>query len=226
MDKFITAEEAVKLVKSGDTLMIGGFLSCGTPHLLVNELAKTDRKDLTVLCNDSGFAEDTPTNKAGIGKLIVNKQVSHVMTSHIGTNRETGRQMNAGETKVTLVPQGTLAEQIRAAGCGLGGVLTQTGLGTEVEEGKEKIVVDGKEFLLEKPLSANVTLIKGGIVDKKGNILYTKTERNFSPLMAMAADIVIVEAAKVVEVGEIDPDSVVTPHIFVDYIVDGGIHES
>lgn len=222
MNKIISPEKVADLVKDGDVVMIGGFLSCGAPHLLIEKVFEKNVKNLTVICNDSGFAEDTAHNKAGIGKLIVNKQVAHVMTSHIGTNRETGRQMNAGEAKVTLVPQGTLAEQIRAAGFGLGGVLTPTGLGTEVEEGKEKITVDGKEFLLEKPLKGNVALIKGAKVDKKGNIYYSKTARNFNPLMAMACDTVIVEAEEIVEVGELDVNHVDTSHIFVDYIVKGG----
>ena len=221
MNKIISAEKVADLVKDGDIVMIGGFLSCGAPHLLIEKVFEKNVKDLTVVSNDTGFAEDSANNKAGIGKLVVNKQVAHVMTSHIGTNRETGRQMNSGETKVSLIPQGTLAEQIRAAGCGLGGVLTQTGLNTEVEAGKQKLVVDGKEYLLEKPIKGDVALIKGAVVDKKGNIYYSKTERNFSPLMAMACETVIVEASKIVEVGEIVPESVVTSHIFIDYIVDG-----
>ena len=221
MDKFINADIAADLIRENDTVMIGGFMSCGAPILLIDELCKKNKGNITIVCNDTGFAEDFGKFKAGIGKLITNKLVSHVIASHIGTNKETGKQMNNGETKVTLIPQGTLAEQIRAAGCGLGGILTQTGLKTEVEEGKKKIVIDGKEYLIEKPLKGDVALIKGAVVDKKGNICYSKTERNFNPLMAMACDTVIVEAEKVVEVGEIDPDSVVTSHIFIDYIVDG-----
>ncbi|MCF7790633.1 MAG: CoA transferase subunit A [Victivallales bacterium] len=220
--KIITAEIAADLIREGDTLMIGGFLSCGAPHRLIDELCNKKVENLTVICNDSGFAEDIGNIKAGIGKLIVNKQISHLISTHIGTNKETGKQMNTGEAKVTLVPQGTLAEQIRAAGFGLGGILTPTGLKTEVEKDKQKIVVDRKTYLLEKPMRGDVALIKGAIVDRKGNICYSKTERNFNPLMAMACDRVIVEAAKIVEVGEIDPDNVVTSHIFVDYIVDGG----
>jgi len=222
MNKIISAEKAADLVKNSDTVMIGGFMSCGTPHVLIDKIHEKNIRNLTVICNDTGFAEDSEHNRAGIGKLIVNKHVSHVMASHIGTNKETGRQMISGETKVTLIPQGTMAEQIRAAGCGLGGVLTQTGLKTEVEEGKQKVVIDGEEYLLEKPIRGDVALLKGAVVDRKGNICYSKTERNFNPLMAMACDIVIVEAAKIVEVGQIEPDSVVTSHIFVDYIVDGG----
>ncbi|HJO93989.1 MAG TPA: CoA transferase subunit A [Victivallales bacterium] len=223
MNKIISAEKAADLVKDGDTVMIGGFMSCGAPHLLIDKIHKKNVKNLTVISNDTGFAEDTEHNKAGIGKLIVNKHIAHMITSHIGTNKETGRQMNSGETKVSLIPQGTMAEQIRAAGCGLGGILTQTGLKTEVEEGKEKLVIDGKEYLLEKPLKGDVALLKGAVVDKKGNIFYSKTGRNFNPLMAMACKTVIVEADRIVEVGEIDPDSVVTSHIFIDYIVDGRI---
>ena len=220
MNKFISAEKAAALVKEGDVVMIGGFMSCGAPIRLIDEIVKLGTKDLTVICNDTGFAADSEHNKAGIGSLIVNKQISHLIASHIGTNKETGRQMTSGETKVDLVPQGTLAEQIRAAGFGLGGVLTPTGLKTEVEEGKQKVVVDGKEFLLEKPIKGDVALLKGAIVDKKGNICYSKTEKNFNPLMAMACETVIVEAEKVVEVGEIDPEHVITSHIFVDYIVE------
>jgi len=221
MSKIIPAEIAAELIREGDTVMIGGFMSCGAPLTLIDEICRRNVKNLTVICNDTGFAEDAGGYKAGIGKLIVNKQISHLMATHIGTNKETGRQMNNGETKVTLIPQGTLAEQIRAAGCGLGGILTQTGLKTEVEEGKQKVEIDGVEYLLEKPIKGNVALIKGAVVDKKGNISYCKTERNFNPLMAMACDTVIVEATKIVEIGEIDPDSVVTSHIFVDYIVQG-----
>jgi acetate CoA/acetoacetate CoA-transferase alpha subunit len=222
MDKIISTQVAAELIREGDVLMIGGFMSCGAPLNIIDEICRKNTGNLTVVCNDTGFAEDSGNYKAGIGKLVSEKLVSHVIASHIGTNKETGRQMNNGETKVTLVPQGTLAEQIRAAGCGLGGVLTQTGLKTEVEEGKDKILIDGIEYLIEKPMKGDVAILKGAVVDKKGNICYTKTERNFNPLMAMACKTVIVEATKIVEVGEIDPDCVVTSHIFVDYIVDGG----
>ncbi|MPN04262.1 Acetate CoA-transferase subunit alpha [bioreactor metagenome] len=166
-------------------------------------------------------ANDTAFPDIGIGKLIVNKQVKKLIASHIGTNKETGNQMNAGELEVELVPQGTLAERIRAAGAGLGGILTPTGLGTVVAEGKTIIEVDGKEYLLEKPLKADVALIVGAKVDKKGNIRYRKATRNFNPLMAAAAELVIVEADEIVEVGGIDPDDVMTPGLFVDYVVGG-----
>lgn len=215
-NKLITVEQAVDMIHDGMTIMIGGFLGCRNPYKIVDAIVAKSVKDITLIANDSSFPE------VGIGKLIVNKQVKKLIASHVGTNKETGSQMNSGEMQVELVPQGTLAERIRAAGAGLGGVLTPTGLGTVVAEGKDIITVDGKEYLLEKPLKADLAIIVGAIVDKKGNVRYSKATRNFNPLMATAADIVIVEADKVVEVGEIDPDDVMTPGIFVDYIVNVG----
>lgn len=215
MKKLISVEEAVEMIHDGMTIMVGGFLGCKNPFKIVDAMIDKGVKDITLIANDTAFPE------VGIGKLIVNKQVKRLITSHIGTNKETGNQMNAGELDVELVPQGTLAERIRAGGAGLGGVLTPTGLGTVVEKGKEVIEVDGKKYLLEKPLKADIALIVGAKVDKKGNIQYNKATRNFNPLMATAADMVIVEADEVVEIGEIDQDRVVTPGIFVDYIVGG-----
>ncbi len=217
MEKIINIEEAVNYIKDGMTIMIGGFLGCGTPHKLVDGLIEKGVKDLTLICNDSGFPE------VGAGKLVVNKQIKKLIASHVGTNPETGRQMNEGEMEVVLVPQGTLAERIRAAGAGLGGILTPTGVGTIVEEGKEKIDVNGETYLLELPLRADVALIFGDTVDKKGNIFYKGATRNFNTLMATAADIVIVEAENIVEVGEIDQNNVVTPGLYVDHMVNGGV---
>ena len=197
--------------------MVGGVLANGSPEKLIDALVASGVKDLTLICNDTGFVDK------GVGKMVVAKQFKKIMASHIGTNRETGNQMNSGETEVILVPQGTLAEQIRAAGSGLGGVLTQTGLGTKVEEGKEKVVVDGKEYLLEKPLRADVALIYGTKVDKFGNIYYSGSTQNFNVLMATAADLVIVGAEEVVEIGELDPNYVRTPGIFVHYVVEEGL---
>jgi len=216
MNKVISIEEAISHIKDGMTIMIGGFLGCGSPHRLIDALVEKGVKDLTLICNDSGFPD------IGAGKLVVNRQIKKLIASHIGTNRETGNQMNAGELEVVLVPQGTLAEQIRAGGAGLGGFLTPTGVGTVIEEGKQKIEIDGKTYLLELPLRADVALIAGHTVDKFGNIVYYGATRNFNTLMATAADTVIVEAENIVEVGEIDPNQVVTPGIFVDYIVGGG----
>lgn len=215
MNKVVTVKEAISQIKDGMTVAIGGFLGCGTPHKLVDALVESGVKDLTLICNDTGFVD------IGSGKLVVNKQIKKLYASHIGTNKETGRQMTAGEMDVTLIPQGTLAERLRAAGSGLGGVLTPTGVGTVIEEGKQKIDIDGKTYLLELPLKADVALILGHKVDKKGNIVYRGATRNFNTLMATAADMVIVEAENIVEVGEIDQNDVVTPGLFVDYIVGG-----
>ncbi len=215
MNKVIGIEKFASKIKDGMTIMIGGFLGNGTPETLIDAIVKKGAKNLTIIANDTAFIDK------GIGKLIVNKQVKKVITSHIGTNKETGRQLNAGELEVVLVPQGTLAEQVRAGGAGLGGILTPTGLGTIVEENKQKIVVDGKEYLLETPIRADVALIAGSKVDKSGNAYHTKSTRNFNPLMATAAELVVVEAEKVVEIGEIDPDVVMTLGIFVDFVVRG-----
>ena len=212
MDKIRTIDEAASYIKDGMTVAVGGFIGAGTPEKLIDAVIAKGIKDLTLICNDTALPDK------GVGKWVVNRVVSRIIVSHIGTNPETGRQMNAGELEVELVPQGTLAERVRAAGAGLGGILTHTGIGTVVEEGKEKITVNGKEYLLELPLKADVALLKGSIVDKKGNIYYKKATRNFNPLMATAADLVIVEAEKIVEVGELDPTDVMTPSIFVDII--------
>ncbi len=216
VNKIVSMNEAVKHVNDGMTIMIGGFLGVGGPQKIIDALIEKGVKNLTVIAND------TVVPKIGLGKLVVNKQIKKVITSHIGTNKETGRQMNNEETEVELVPQGTLAERIRAGGAGLGGILTPTGVGTIVEEGKKKIDVGGQEYLLELPLKADIALIKGSKVDMKGNVLYNKSTRNFNTIMATAADCVIVEAEEIVETGEIDPNHVMTPGIFVDYIVGGG----
>ena len=215
MKKEITLEEAANLVKDGMSVMVGGFMGCGSPHSMIRKIEEKKVKDLSIICNDTSRVD------YGIGKLVAAKQVSRVITSHIGTNRETGRQMNEEELQVELVPQGTLAERIRCAGAGLGGFLTPTGVGTVVEEGKEKMTLNGQEYLLELPLSADIALLAGAKVDSKGNVYYEKATRNFNPVMAMAAKTVIVEAKEIAEPGEIDPDHVVTPAIFVDYIVKG-----
>ena len=212
-NKLVTMEEAVSHVKDGMTVFIGGFLGVGTPEKIIDALIEKGVKDLTVIGNDTGYPD------RGIGRLVVNNQIKKVIASHIGTNPETGRRMHTGEMEVELVPQGTLAERIRCGGNGLGGFLTPTGVGTIVQEGKEVITVDGKDYLLEKPLKADVALLNGSIVDELGNIIYAKTTKNFNPMMATAADTVIVFAENLVKVGEIDPDHVMTSRIFVDYIV-------
>lgn len=213
MSKITTIAQAIELVEDHMTVMIGGFLGVGTPECLIDALAAKGRKNLI------GIANDTAMPDKGVGKLVVSRQLKKAIVSHIGTNPETGRQMNAGELEVELIPQGTLAEQIRAGGAGLGGILTPTGLGTVVAEGKEVIRVDGREFLLEKPLKADVALIKAHTADTRGNLVFNRSACNFNPLMAMAADVVIVEAENIVEAGQIDPDQVITPGIFVDWII-------
>jgi acetate CoA/acetoacetate CoA-transferase alpha subunit len=215
MKKIITMEEAIAHVKDGMTIMIGGFLACGTPHKIVDALIESGVRDLTIIANDTGFVDK------GIGKLIVSGQAKKVIVSHIGTNKETGRLMNEGKLDVVLVPQGTLAEQVRSGGAGLGGVLTPIGLGTPVAEGKDHLIIDGKTYLLEKALRADVALLAGSIVDEKGNVFYNQATRNFNPLMAMAAETVIVEAQEVVKAGELDPHLVMTPGLFVKYVVKG-----
>lgn len=216
MNKIISLDEVAPVFKDGMTIMAGGFMGVGTPQALVDAMLEADVKDLTLIANDTAFIEN------GVGPLIVNKRVKKVIASHIGTNPETGRQMIAGELEVELVPQGTLAERIRAGGSGLGGVLTPTGVGTVVEEGKEKITVDNREYLLEKPLRAEVALLKAYKADKAGNLVYHRSARNFNPFMALAADTVIVQVEQLVEIGEIDPDEVMTPGILVDKILVAG----
>ena len=215
MNKIKNVNEAVGCIKDGMTLMIGGFMTAGTPEMLIDAIIEKGVKDLTIIANDTGFLDK------GIGKLVKNKRVRKVIASHIGLNQETGRQMNNKEIIVDLIPQGTLAEQIRCGGAGIGGFLTETGVGTIVEEGKQKVKVGAKEYILELPLRADIALVGGSIVDKSGNIYYNGSTRNFNPLIATAADLVIVGAEKVVEVGELDPNHVMTPGIFVDYIVGG-----
>ncbi|ALC88569.1 hypothetical protein AM500_01245 [Bacillus sp. FJAT-18017] len=216
MSKVITTEEIPALFKDNMTIMAGGFMGVGTPERLVAGILESGVKDLTLICNDTAFVE------TGVGPLVVNKRFRKIIASHIGTNPETGRQMIAGETEVELVPQGTLAERVRAGGAGLGGVLTPTGVGTVVEEGKQKLAVDGREYLLETPLRADVAILKAYKADKAGNLVYHRSARNFNPLMALAADLVIVQVEKLVEIGEIDPDEVVTPGILVDKILVSG----
>lgn len=215
MKKFVTVKEAAAMIKDGMTVMVGGFLGVGSPIRLLDQLVENGVKDLNVIANDTAYPE------VGLGKLITNHQVKSLTATHIGTNNNTIDQMNSGELKVTLQPQGTLAEQIRAAGAGLGGILTQTGLGTVVENGKQKVTVDGKEYLLEKPVHADVAIIGANICDEEGNLVYKGTSQNFCPLMATAADIVIVEPQEVVPTGSINPENVKTPGIFVDYIIKG-----
>jgi len=215
LNKVRTLEEIVAKFHDNQVMMIGGFMSAGTPEIFIDALIEKGVKNLTVIANDTGFPE------SGIGRLIVNKQIGKVIATHVGTNKETGRQMNAGEIEYELIPQGTLAERIRSAGAGLGGFLTPTGVGTIVEEGKQKLTVNGKEYLLELPIRAEIALLHAWKADTSGNLVYRIATRNFNPLMAMAADLVVVSAEEIVEVGMLDPDLVHTPGKLVDMLIKG-----
>lgn len=208
-----TLESAVGQIPDGASLMIGGFMGVGTPERIVDELIRQRRRDLTVIANDTALPG------VGIGKLVTASAVRKVIASHIGLNPETQQKMLAGEMEVELVPQGTLIERIRAAGHGLGGVLTPTGVGTVVEKGKRKLEVDGREYLLETALFADFALVQAFLADYLGNLTYALTARNFNPVIAMAARTVIVDAEHVVPVGMISPDHVHTPAPLVDYLI-------
>ncbi len=213
MKKAATTAQIEDLLHDGMTIMIGGFMATGAPERLIDLLIKKDIKDITLISTDTG------SPGRGSSRLIAEKRVKKLYASHIGTNPETGKQMNEGTLEVELVPQGTLAERIRSAGAGLGGVLTPTGLGTIVAENKRVIEVDGKQYLLEVPLKADLALIRGSKVDRRGNVFYSKTTQNFNPLMATAAETVVVEPEQIVELGDIEPEAVHTPSLYVDYIL-------
>ncbi len=211
MKRVISAFEAAKLIPDSSTVMIGGFLSCGTPDKIIDELVKRNVRNLTMICNDTSVPDKDK------GKLIQNGSVKKVITTHIGTNPITGEKMNKGELEVEFYPMGTLVEKIHAKGSGLGGVLTPTGIGTILEEGKKIVEIKGKKYIFEEPLGADFAIIYGTIVDKYGNVKFEGTTRNFNTSMATAADTVIVQADKYVD--NIDPNEVVIPGIFIDYVV-------
>src|SRR6476619_711852 len=211
--KTIALEDAVAMIPDGASLMIGGFMAVGTPERLIDELVLQGKLNLTVVANDTAMPG------RGIGKLVSAGLISRTIASHIGLNQETQQQMIAGKIAVNLVPQGTLIERIRAGGFGLGGILTPTGVGTVVEEGKRRIEVDGKDYLLETALRADFALVHAFLGDYLGNLSYALTARNFNPVIAMATDTVIVTAEHIVPVGVIAPDHVVTPGRLVHYLV-------
>ena len=208
-----TVEEAVSRIPDGASLMVGGFMGVGTPERLMDELVRQGKRNLTVIANDTAMPG------VGIGKLVTAGLLRKAITSHIGLNPETQKKMIAGEIEVDLVPQGTLIERIRSAGYGLGGVLTPTGVGTIVEEGKRKLEVDGREYLLDTALHADFALVQAFLADYYGNLTYVLTARNFNPVIAMAATTVIADAEHVVPVGMISPDHIATPAVIVDYLV-------
>jgi acetate CoA/acetoacetate CoA-transferase alpha subunit len=211
--KPIALQEAVGMIPDGASLMIGGFMGVGTPQRMIDALVQKGSRNLTVIANDTALPG------RGIGKLITTGQIGKVIASHIGLNPETQQQMIAGTLAVDLVPQGTLIERIRAGGFGLGGILTPTGVGTLAEEGKQKIDVDGKSYLLETALQADFALVHAFLADYDGNLAYALTARNFNPVIAMAGKTVIATAEHIVPVGVIAPDHVVTPAPVVDYLV-------
>ncbi|WP_138465646.1 3-oxoacid CoA-transferase subunit A [Poseidonocella sp. HB161398] len=214
MKQAITPARAAEMIPDGASLLIGGFMGVGTPNRLIDALVAVGRKDLTVIAND------TAKPGVGIGKLVTAGCVSHVIASHIGLNPETQAKMISGEIGVELVPQGTLVERIRAGGVGLGGVLTTTGVGTPVEEGKDKLEIDGVTYLLERPIKADFALIAARHSDYVGNLEYTLTAHNFNPVMALAGATVIAEPDHILPIGAIPPDAVKTPGVVVDYILE------
>ncbi|SFH68023.1 3-oxoacid CoA-transferase subunit A [Bradyrhizobium sp. Gha] len=214
--KAVSVEEAVAMIPAGASIMVGGFMGVGTPERLLDEVARQHKAGLTLISNDAA------TPGKGVGKLFDQALVSKLIATHIGLNPKAQQQMLANQIAVDLVPQGTFVERIRAGGCGLGGVLTPTGVGTLVAEGKRQIEVDGRAYLLETALRAQFALVHAFLADYLGNLAYALTSRNFNPIMAMAADTVIVTAEHIVPVGVIAPDHVVTPAPLVDYLITNG----
>lgn len=212
--KVVPAQQALEAFHDGMTIMISGFTNVGAPNRFIMKLVEQGIKDIHLISNDAGN-----DHTDGIGTLVCRRRVSTLIASHIGLNPEAGRQMSAGELAVTLVPQGTLAERIRCGGAGLGGVLTPTGVGTMVAEGKQVIEVNGRRYLLELPLRAQIAIVHAARADTAGNLVYHRCGRNFNPMMAMAADFVIAEAEEVVEAGQLDPDEIMTPGVCVDMVV-------
>src|SRR4026209_102274 len=220
MDKVLrSAEEAVAPMPDGATVMCGGFGLCGLPENLIKALHDRGTRDLTIISNNPGVDD------FGVGMLVRKKQVKKIYASYVGENKEFERQAIAGEIEYTLVPQGTLAERIRAGGAGIGGFFTPTGFGTIVAEGKETRVIDGRNYVLEAPLRADFALVKAYKGDSKGNLIYRKTARNFNPVMATAATVTIAEVEAIVEPGQLDPDAVVTPGIYVTHLLKGAYFE-
>lgn len=213
LQKVISPTEAAVMVPDGASVMFGGFMGCGNPHTIIDAMMLHGNKDMTLICNDGAIPD------YGVGKLIGDRRFTKAIATHVGLNPAVAEQMNAGTLEVELIPQGTFAERIRTAGAGLGGFYTPTGVGTPVEDGKEVKMFNGKSYLLELPLFADVAMFRAHKADTMGNVVYRRSSRNFSPLMATAAKLVIVEVDEIVPVGSIDPDQVHTPAIFVDYLV-------
>jgi len=214
-----SAADAVAMIPEGATIMMGGFGLCGIPENLIAALRARGTGGLTVISNNAGVDD------FGIGVLLRARQVRRMISTYVGENKEFERQFLAGELEVELVPQGTFAERIRAGGAGIGGFFTPTGYGTLVAEGKEARTIEGKPYVLERPLTADFAFVKAWTGDRAGNLVYRRTARNFNPVMATAAKVTIAEVEHLVEPGEIDPDHVVTPGIFVRHILQGEQYE-
>jgi 3-oxoacid CoA-transferase subunit A len=214
MQKVMQVEEVINTIQSGDILMVGGFGLVGAPLTLIDELTRLDVNQLTIISNNLGEAGK------GLGILLRQGKIKKAIGSYFTSNREVGDFYNQGKLDIQLMPQGTMSESIRAGGAGIGGYYTKTSAGTELAKGKEVREIDGELYVLEKPLKANVALVKAAKADKLGNLVYYKTARNFNPLMVTAADYVIAEVDEIVEVGELSPEEIVTPHLFVDAIVE------
>jgi acetate CoA/acetoacetate CoA-transferase alpha subunit len=210
----IKRDAAAALIPEGATILVGGFMGVGSPHRIIDAILARGTGGLTVVCND------LCTPERGVGKLVVSGQVTRAVVSHIGLNPVAQQRMLAGQLAVELVPQGTLVERIRAGGVGLGGVLTATGIGTLVEEGKQSIEIDGRRFLVERPIKGDFALVACHHADYAGNLAYVLTAHNFNPVMALAAEVVIAESEHIVPVGMISPDAVKTPGVLVDYLLE------
>ncbi|GGE59810.1 acyl CoA:acetate/3-ketoacid CoA transferase subunit alpha [Priestia taiwanensis] len=211
--KVVSIEQALSVIKDGTKLMVGGFGGVGSPPSLIEGIMNKGVKDLTIICNDAGFPH------IGIGKVVSNRQVSHLITSHIGSNPVAGRLMHEGELEVEFCPQGTLAERIRAGGVGLGGVLSDIGIDSVIDKDKQKVEVSGKTYMVEPAITADVAIVYAKKADTLGNVIYDKSARNMNPLMAMAGTTTVVEVEEIVEVSALSPEEIVTPGIFVKYVV-------
>lgn len=215
MDKIISASAAAQMIKSGTRLLVGGFLCVGAPELIIENILKMEINNLFLISADTGFSD------CSVGKLISAKRVSKLISTHVGANKSTVEQINAGEIEYELIPQGTFTRRLHCAGSGIGGFLTKVGMGTEVETGKRKIEVDGEEFLLELPLAGDVAIIGAAKVDKYGNCYLEGTGKNYNDVIAMAAKTVIVEADEIFECGQLDPNAIDIPGVYIDHIVIG-----
>lgn len=213
MVKIISAAEAAAMITEKSRLAIGGFLAVGAPETIIDALVEQGTKKLHMIVIASDW------ENRGVGKLVVNRLISSAQVSHLGTNKAIQAQMNAGEIAIELVPQGTLMERVRACGAGLGGILTPTGLGTVVQEGKQVITLEGKDYILEPAIASDFALVRAHKADRMGNLTYRKTSRNSNPIMAMAGKITIAEVDEILEIGELNPEDVITPGVFVNYLV-------